>query len=211
MTLDPRRLLDDAAQERVVCELLPRRGGVVRATLVRVERSGVVVTTAARAVTAGDDLRVWFPLRGDTFTFEASVVRVGVPAPDRSADGVLLGFIDGFQRSAPAVHGAESGRSFSLLPPSGRAISLLDPPAAVVHIGAAGATFTLPADFKLVFVQSGRVQVEVGVPGVPPALARAEVRALSPGDGYLLYDLHFVEVEDPDAWRAAVEALAKSL
>lgn len=211
MSLDPRRLLDDAAQERAACELLPRRGGVVRATFVRVERAGVVLTTTNRALSAGDDLRAWFALGGRSYSFEASVVRVGVPVPDRSAHGVLLGFIDGFTEGAAASPGADSGRSFCLLPPSGGAISLLDRPAQVVHVGVSSASFTLPADFKLVFVQSGRLQVEVATPGAPPARALATVRALSPGEGYLLYDLHFVEVEDPQAWREAVEALARTL
>lgn len=209
--LDPRRILDDAAQERVVCELLPRRGGVIRARLVRIERTGLVVTVPQRSVTAGADLRVWFRLRGTAYAFEASAVRVGVPVPDRSADGVLLGFLDGFREDAHAAGSGASGRRFALLPPSGRAISLLEPPARVVHLGVESATFTLPADFRLVFVHSGRVTVELAVPGGAPVAARASVRALSKGDGYLLYDLFFEEVDDAQAWRATVEPLARSL
>ena len=211
MALDPRRLLDLAVQERASCELLPRRGGLVRATFIRAERSGVVVTVPRRTVTQGDDLRVWFALQDQSYVFEASVVRVGVPVPDRTFDGLLLGYIDAFAEGPSAAGEQTSGRTFSLLPPSGPPVSLLDGAARVVHLGVSGASFTLPSDFKLVFVHSGRLRVVVGMPGRPEVHAGASVRALSKGDGYLLYDLHFSEVEDPEAWREAVEALGRSL
>lgn len=209
--LDPRRILDDAAQERVPCELLPRGGGVVRARVLRVERSGIVVAVPPRSVASGADLRVWFRLQGTAYAFEASAVRVGVPVPDRSSDGVLLGFVDGFREDTHAPETAETGRQFALLPPSGRPISLLESPARVVHLGVESATFTLPSDFRLIFVQSGRVAVELAVPGAAPVSARASVRALSKGDGYLLYDLLFEEVDDAGRWRQTVEVLARSL
>jgi hypothetical protein len=211
MALDPRRILDDAAQERVACELMPRRGGLLRASLLRVEKGGVVLSVPERGLGPGDDLRVWFALGNRSYSFEASVVRVGVPVPARGGDGVLLGFIDAFAEGRPPSGGGAGGRTFALLPPSGRGISLLDGGATVLHLGVEGATFTLPADVKVVFVESGRVTVQLGMPGMAPAQASAQVRALSRGDGYLLYDLHFVEVEETERWREVVGALARSL
>lgn len=184
---------------------------MVRARMLRVERGGVVVGVPPRTVASGADLRVWFRHQGTAYAFEASAVRVGVPVPDRSADGVLLGFLDGFREDTHASEASETGRQFALLPPSGRPISLLAPPARLVHLGVESATFTLPSDFRLVFVESGRVAVELAIPGDQPVSARATVRALSKGDGYLLYDLFFEEVDDGGRWRHTVQVLAQSL
>jgi hypothetical protein len=209
MSVDPRRLLDDAARQRTACELLPRGGGLVRGTLIRVETGGVVLSTGDHRFTGGEDVRVWFAADGQAWTFEASVVRVGVPVPDRGRGGVLLGFIDRF---APAQGASEgTGRVAALLPPGGAPVSLLDPPARLLHLAVDGAAFTLPSDFRLVFVESGQVRVRLAAPGGEPVTATARVRALSQGDTHLVYDLAFVHVSDPEHWRDVVEALSATL
>jgi hypothetical protein len=209
MSVDPRRVLDDAARQRTACELLPRGGGLVKGTLLRVEQGGVVISAAEHHFTGGEDVRVWFSCDGKAWTFEASVVRAGVPVPDRGRGGLLLGFIDAFSVAAGANEG--SGRVVALLPPGGGPISLVDPPARLLHLAVGGAAFTLPADYRLVFVESGRVRVRLAAPGHQPITAEARVRALSPGEDYLVYDLGFEQVEDPEGWRVVVEALQRTL
>jgi hypothetical protein len=211
MTSDPRRVLSDAAQDRVPCEILPRQGGMVRASLVRVEKGGVVLTVPARRFSGGEDVRVWFAHGGRAWTFEASVIRAGVPVPDRSQDGILLGFLDRFSEGGPQVEGGQTGRLLELVPPNGPAISLLTAPARLVYLAMDGAAFTMPASFKLVWVQAGKVRVRLGAAGLPPISVSARVRYLSPEESYLLYDLHFEDVEDPDAHRRIVEALSSEL
>lgn len=209
MPVDPRRLLEDAARERVRCELLPRGGGLVEATLIRVESGGVVLTAPEGRFTGGEDVRAWFAHEGKAWTFEASIVRAGVPVPDRGRGGILLGFIDGF---APATGAGEgSGRIVALLPPGGAPISLLEAPARLLHLAVDGAAFTLPADYQLHFVESGVVRVRLAAPGRGPVTAHARVRALSPGEGYLVYDLAFEHVSDPEGWRDVVESLSDTL
>ncbi len=57
MSLDPRRILEEAAQNRAVCELMTRGGGVHRARMVRIEKGGVIVSTEERCFHGGEDLR----------------------------------------------------------------------------------------------------------------------------------------------------------
>jgi len=206
MKPDPRRMLEDAAQRRLHCELLPRGGGMVAAQLVRVDRGGLVVTAPLRRFVGGEDLRVWVNLDGQAWTFEASVIRAGVPVPDRSQDGLMLGFIDRFQALGTAASG--DGRLLALVPPRGAEVSLLSPPAQLVHINVEGATFAMPSSFKLIFVESGTLGFRIGAPGIQPIHGRARVQALAPGDGHLLYELRFEQVDEPELLRQAVEALS---
>ena len=209
MAIDARRMLEDAARERARCELLPRGGGLVEGTLIRVEAGGVVLTTSQTRFSGGEDVRCWFAHDGKAWTFEASVVRAGVPVPDRGGGGILLGFIDGFAAAMGAGEG--SGRVIALLPPGGAPISLLARPARLLHLAVDGAAFTLPADHQVHFVESGVVRVKLGAAGRAAVTAHARVRALSPGEGYLVYDLVFEHVSDPEGWRDVVEALAATL
>ena len=206
MKPDPRRMLDDAAQRRLGCELLPRGGGMVAAQLVRVERGGVVVTAPHKRFAGGEDVRVWVNVDGQAWTFEASVIRAGVPVPDRSQDGLLLGFIDRFVPLGAAA--SDDGRVLALVPPRGAPVSLLHSPAQLLALSVEGATFAMPSSFKLIFVESGTLQARIAAPGVATQHVRARVQALAPGDGHLLYELRFEQADDPEGLRQAVDALA---
>ena len=99
----------------------------------------------------------------------------------------------------------------ALLPPGGAPISLLESPARLLHLAVDGAAFTLPSDYQLHFVESGIVRVRLAAPGRGAVTAHARVRALSPGEGYLVYDLAFEHVSDPEGWRDVVESLGATL
>lgn len=206
---DPRRILEEAAQQRAAVEILPRSGGLVQGRVVRIEKGGVVVTAPARRFLGGEDVRVWLATGNQAWTFEASVIRAGVPVPDRSQDGVLLGFIDRF---AEGGAGARSGgRTIELVPPSGPPISLLLEPARVVHLAVDGITFTLPSSSKLFWVEQGKVAIRLGMMGAEPVVVAGRIRTLAPEEGYLLYDLVFEKVEDPVAHRVLIEGLNRTL
>lgn len=206
MASDPRRILDEAANRRLPCELLLRKGGWARGTIVRVEKGGVVVSSPGRRFAGGEDVRVWLAIDDHPYTFEASVIRVGVPLPDRSQDGLLLGFIDRWAEGAVAARpGAD--RAVDLVLPSGPPVSLLSPPASLVELGLDGLAFTFPSNFKLIFVENGSVGVRLSAPGLQRAEVSAKVMTLAPGEGYLLYGLRFDSVPDPENHRRVVEAL----
>jgi hypothetical protein len=207
MKVDPRRILEEAAERRLSCELLPRTGARVRGTLVRVEKGGVVVSVPQRRFAGGEDLRVWLAVDGHRHTFEASVIRAGVPLPDRSQDGVMLGFIDRFTTDAQGGISSAIDAVLEVIPPNGPPLSLLRPPAAVVEVGVDGVAFTLPSDFTLIFLESGSVPVRLGVAGRTVEEVSARVRVLAPGEGYLLYALVFEEVHDVDLHREIIDVL----
>lgn len=207
---DPRRVLREAADRRVPCELLPRGGTATRGTVVRVEPAGVVITVPGRRFAGGEDLRVWLAVDGRPYSFEACVLRAGVPVPDRSQDGLMLGFIDGWTEGTDPNAGL-AGCLVQVLPPNGPPISLLDPPARVVDVSLRELAFTVPASFTLVFVTQGTVRVRLGTPGRPPVELAARVHTLAPGEGSILYGLAFEGVDDPEALRDIAEDLDRRL
>jgi len=208
---DPRRVLDKGAQARATCHLLPRGGSSVSGTLVRVERGGVIVSVPPRSVSNGADVRAWVPIDPDTWTFHATVVRTRLPVPDRSREGVLLGYIDRFAREESAGPPGARGRRLDLIPLTGRGVSLLRSPARVVQLGLDGITFTLPSASKLVFVENAEMQVVLADQSAGTCAARARVRSLSRVDGALLYDVDWIDVDDPDRLRVLVRVLGDAL
>jgi len=208
VSLDPRRLLQQAAEQRVSCELLPRGGRWLSARVVRVEKSGVVLHCPGTRLVGGEDVRVWLRIDDAVYTFGASVLRAGVPVPDRSQHGLLLGFIEGFGlTSAAGESGEGGGRSLELVPPSGPPVSLLEAPIRLVELTIRGLSFTVPEDFRLVFVQGGTVGIALAHPDGGKVHAEAVVDELVRGEGYLLYVMRFVSVDAPDRMPGVLGAL----
>jgi len=174
--------------------------------MVRLERGGVVLTVPTHRFSGGEDIRVWFSIDGVPYTFEASVIRAGVPVPDRTQDGILVGFID---RWASQVQESESGRVIEMLPPSGPPISLMGSPGRVVSLTVNGLSFAVPVGFKLVFVENADVVVRLGLPSTSDEHVSARVQTLSRGEDFFLYHLQFREVEDPDLHRVIVDGLSE--
>ena len=208
--MDPRRILEEAAQSRQACEIQVRGEGWIRGQIVRVERSGLVVTAQDRRFVGGEDLRVWLSLNAKYYTFHASVIRSGVPVPERSQDGLLLGFIDNWTVSdTDAQSHSPAGHVVELVPATGPAISLLDDPVRLVELAIDGLSFSVPDDFKLIFVESGSITVRLAVSGVAPVDIQARVGDLSAGEGYRLYGLYFEGVVDGERHRSLVDKLAR--
>ncbi len=206
--MDPRRILEDAAQNRQTCEIQVRGEGWIRGHVMRVERAGLVVTATDRRFVGGEDLRVWMVIDGKHYTFHASVIRSGVPVPGRSQDGLLLGFIDNWSESTTGHTEHLPEHRVDLIPSNGPAISLLKAPVRLVDLAIDGLSFSVPDDFKLIFVESGSITVRLGVAGTNSMDIAARVGDLSAGEGYRLYGLQFEGVEDPEAHRKLVDALA---
>ena len=206
--MDPRRILEEAAQHRQTCQIQVRGERWIKGQVVRVERGGLVIVSDERRFVGGEDLRVWLNFELKQYTFQASVIRSGVPVPERNQDGLLLGFIDNWTESASESSG-KAGYVVELVPANGPAISLLEAPVRLVERVIDGLSFTVPDDFKLIFVESGTVTVRIEVPGSESLNIHARVGALSAGEGYRLYGLEFEKVEDPDAHRKVVDQLGR--
>jgi hypothetical protein len=204
---DPRRVLEEAAEQRLAIEVLPRNGTWRRARIIRVERGGLVLTVPGAALASGTDVRCWLTLAGQPWTFEASVLRNGVPVPDRSQEGVLLGFLDGWRR-ADRVAGS---LVLEVLPHNGRAVSLVEGSARLVDLSPAEWTVTAPVDFNLIFVEQGTVRLRLGLPDRAPMEVGARVGTLSRGDGHLLYRLRIEAVEDAERYGALVDGIRQVL
>jgi len=203
---DPRRILDRAAQARARCHMLPRGSSVVSGSVVRVERGGVLVSAPARQLNSGTDVKVWVQLDPHTWVFHATVLRTRLPVPGQGEEGLLLGYIDRFERESVA-ESAGGGRRLDLIPTSGRGISLLRHPARLVHLGLDGLTFTLPSASKLVFVENAALQVVLSDAAAGSCAGTVRVSSLQQVDGALLYDLEWVDVDAPDRLRVLVQVL----
>lgn len=205
--LDPRRVLEAAAEQRLSCEVLPKNGTWRRGRVIRVERGGVVLTVPGAPLSGGVDVRCWITVDGQAYTFEASVLRAGVPVPDRSQEGVLLGFLDGWKKAER--HGG--ALQLDVVPHNGRPISLVDGAARLVELDPGEWTVTAPTDFNLIFVEGGTVRLRLGLPDRAPMEVGARVRTLSRGDGHLLYRLRIEAVEDGERYREIVDGIRKQL
>lgn len=206
---DPRYILEKAAEQRVSCEVLPRAGGSSPGEVLRVERGGVVVLAPELRMNGGEDVRVWFTLDGVPHTFEASVIRTGVPVPDRSQNGYLLGFLDGWTRGearATPSHGLD----LVILPPNGPGISLIHDPGRLVDLSVDTLVFTLPADHTMVFVTGSQARLRYLVPGESPHEVAARILNRVTNENVLLYTVRIDAVEDPEVHRRLVAVLQKS-
>ncbi len=193
MEEDPRRVLEDAARRRLPCEILPRRGVWCQGRFVRVDKAGVVLVVEGDFF-GGEDVQVWFTAEDQPWTFEASVLRAGVPVPDRSQNGLMLGFIESWTRGTPQPQRADL--RLTLLPPNGRGLELLGGEIRMVDLSVEEMAFVVPQAFTLKFVEGGTVRVRFSTPGQPDHLVSGQVRTLSPGDGHYLYGIAFTEVGD---------------
>ena len=208
MDIDPRRCLEDAASLRLVCEVLSRCGRCAQGKFLRVERGGAVLSISEGAFTGGEDIRVWFSMEGRQYTFEASVIRVGVPIPDRTQDGLLIGFIDRWSTVDESANKAD-GHVIEVLPPNGPAISLRRHPIRMLDITVLGLSFAAPLDFNLVFVEQGTMSMRLGLSNTPTEEVSCRVSTLARGDDHLLYHVQFEAVPDPDLHRVIVEGLSR--
>ena len=206
MSLDPRRLMEEAARERAACELMARGGRGTSGRFVRVDRAGVVVVADDATFSGGEDLRVWFQLEGTAYTFSCSVLRVGVPVPDRSQAGLMLGFVDGFEQAD--AREVQAGMGITILPPTGRGLELLEGEVRVVELRAEELSFAVPRTETLKFLQGGEVRVRFTRPGRAEHLLSGEVTRLAPGEGHYLYSVRFTGVADASKHLQVLQAFA---
>ncbi|MCP4808619.1 MAG: hypothetical protein GY913_08335 [Proteobacteria bacterium] len=195
----PKAILDEAARQRCGCQLRVRRGSWTPGAFVRVDNSGVILKAEGLTLHGGEDVHVWFQHEGRTCTFDASVLRTGVPIPDRSSNGLLLGFIDSFVDGTDERPETDGGPELALevLPPNGRGIDLFGPGCQIMVLGVDELTFSISRDQALKFVEGGRIRVRFRGVG-EDLVATGRVQALSASDGHYLYGVHFEAVENPE-------------
>jgi hypothetical protein len=172
-----------------------------------VDKAGVVVVVPGLGLSGGEDVRVWFSMEEQPRSFEAAVLRAGVPVPDRSQDGLMLGFIDGWKSEA-AVDMPIDGAQLKVMPPNGRGLDLLGADSRLVEISASEMAFTVPQDVALKFVEGGSVQVIYREGGAQHRVS-GTIRKLAPGEGHFLYALRFDAVENEKAHLEAIESLQR--
>lgn len=202
--IDPRTLLERAAEQRLTCEVMPRSGlAWSKATVERVERGGVVVRAADGGLPAGANVRCWIRVDGVPYAFDASVVRTSVPVSDRSESGVMLGFIDRWE-----VATRTSGSLvLEVLPPTGGPVSLLGGAIQLVDIEPQLWTVTTPADSPLIFVEGGGVRLRIALPDAAPMELSARVQRLTHASGHLLYALQIQDIEAPERYADMLAAV----
>lgn len=204
---DPRSILDDAARRRLPCQVLARGGDWADGHFVRVDKAGVVVVVPGIGLSGGEDVRVWFSMEEQPRSFEAAVLRAGVPVPDRSQDGLMLGFIDGW-KSESGGRAEETGVVFELLAPNGKGIDLVGGQGRLVALSASEMSFAIPAEVALKFVEGGEVTVRYREDQAEHRLV-GTVRRLAPGEGHILYALSFDSVDDETLHLKAIASLQR--
>jgi hypothetical protein len=204
--LSPKALLDEAGKQRAPCRVRARKGAWMSGVVVRVERAGIILMLQDAPFHGGEDVRVWFSLDGRSYTFEASILRTGVPVPDRGRGGLLIGLVEDFREAQQEPTAADL--AIEVLPPSGRGIELLAGTGQLVDLSIEGLSFVVPSEVALKFVAGGTVRVRFSGHGAPH-LVTGRIRELAPGEGHFLYELPFSEVEDQQRHLDVVEAFRR--
>lgn len=207
MSTDPRAILDQAARNRTRCKLRCRGTEWSPGWFVRVETAGVLAGSSDLRLNGGEDLRVWFSWEGQAYTFSATVLRAGLPLPDRTNNGAMLGFIQDWEREDTSAR-AKAGLQLEVLPTKGKGIALLGGTARLVELGPSELIFAVPTRVALKFMEGGQVRVRFTAPGASQVVV-GRVRRLSPDGAHMLYALAFDEVPDPELHLRAVEAFKR--
>ena len=174
---------------------------------VRVDKAGVVLIVPGLGLSGGEDVRVWFSMDEEPRSFEAAVLRAGVPVPDRSQDGLMLGFIDGWKSENPEAIQTD-GTRLQILAPNGKGLDLLSGESRLVDISTSEMAFAVPQEVALKFVEGGSLQVTYKE-GDAQHCVTGRIRKLAPGEGHFLYALRFDGIENEKAHLDAVESLQR--
>jgi hypothetical protein len=194
-----------AADSRVRCDILLQKGGWCEGRVIRAENAGLVIL--APGLQSGADVRVLLSVEGRSYTFEASVIRTGIPVPDRSQHGVVLGFIQGWRRAD------EGGRGLvlELLPAIGGVVSLMGGEVQLIELQPALWTVAASAGSWFVLAEQGQVRLRMGLPGQSPVELVARVQSVSRSDAHLLYALKIEQVGSPDRYREVLAGFQSTL
>jgi hypothetical protein len=172
-----------------------------------VDKAGVVIVAPDAGLVGGEDVRIWFSMDEAPRSFEAAVLRSGVPVPDRSQAGLMLGFIDGWKsEQAPAIQSSDP--SLKVMPINGHGLNLIGGQARLVEITTSEMAFAVPQEIALKFVEGAVVSVHYKEGGAGHILS-GTIRKLAPGNGHFLYALRFDSVENEKGHLEAVEALQR--
>lgn len=209
-----RRTLEAAVAERRACRLARPGGGWLPGILCRLEASGVVVNVPGSGLRGGEEVRIWLEGEGRPLHFEATVLRAGVPVPDRGPNGILVGFLS--ETSAPAPDPAPVVRPAD--PPvlevrvgTGAPVSLLAPPVVVVDVAADRVDFQVPRSFVVKFPENGLLRLRIGATTSDTTEATGRVGVVVAGEGHVLYRVVIEEVERQDLHQRAVPVLRAAL
>jgi hypothetical protein len=172
-----------------------------------VDKAGVVLVAPDAQLSGGEDVRVWFSLEQAPRSFEAAVLRAGVPVPDRSQNGLMLGFIDGW-KSEEAPLGKDGGAHLKILPVNGQGLNLIGGEARLVEISTSEMAFVVPQSVALKFVEGGTVSVHYKEGAAEHAVS-GTIQKIAPGEGHFLYSLRFDTVENEKGHLEAIAALQR--
>ena len=195
---DPRRILKRASEQRVSVDFLPKGGTRTTGTIISVEHGSIVASLEDRNVFSGVEIKCWFKVDGKEYSFEASVIRTGVPVPNRSQNGVMFGYIDQWRQGAQ-----DTSLQIEVLLPNGPALRIDKKPSRLVELSLKELTFVVPSNFPLVFAHQGAVNLRMRS-DQRTVLLKARVKDLIQKEGVVFYVFSFEAVDDSDRLREFV-------
>lgn len=192
--------LEEAVAERRHCRLSQPGQQWLDAVLVRLDAAGLVCSVPGHDLRGGEEVRVAL----DDCYFEASVLRVGVPVPDRGSYGIMLGFLEEME---PSVRPPQAVAEILL---AGERLSLLDPPIRLVEVNGLRIDFEVPMSFTVVFPLQGHLRLRVGADGSSVCEVAARVERVIRGEERLLYVLALEGVDNAEYFQRAITILSNA-
>jgi hypothetical protein len=211
--VDPRRALEDAARERRGCRIGRVGGELRRGALCRLDAIGLVCVVPGHDLRGGEEVRLWFEEGNASLHFEATVARTGVPVPDRSGDGLLLGFLAAIPvapavRELPTEAPSRVEGSLELQLATGSPISLLEAPVELVSLGLDRVEFQVPRGSTLLFPEQGTLRLRLGSGSDAVSEAQARVASVVVTESHRLYQLTVEGIDSQPTYARALAALA---
>ncbi len=207
---DWRRRLEDAVRDRAAIQV-GRAGRPLRdAVPVRGEAAALLCSVPGHDLHGGEEIVIVIVGGGEPCHLRGTVLRCGVPVPDRGSHGVLLGFLQP-AAEPPAPDAAPPAVVLEALVSGGRRIALTAPPWRVVGLSAHQLQLQVPRDFSVVFPVHGALHLRIGASAAAVHGVRGRVETQSTTDTHLLYGVQLDEVEDHQAHAAVVAAVRVAL
>ena len=188
-----------AGQQAVVLE----REGMRLARLRRFERGMVIITAEGRLPAVGTQLQLWLRAEGSVYVFRSSVLRIGVSVPERSQQGLALGFLSGRKMTLP------THLQLSVLLPDGSELLLQQNNCSGVELKTDEVLLALEPDSRLLLSDRSRCRLEIKSTTEREQIHCRVLGVLRAGEIFLC-QLRIEDISDPEVHRRMVEQYRKA-
>lgn len=167
----------------------------IAGSFVRMDESGLVCRLPKHDLRGGEAVRLLCEAAEEMLALRATVLRCGVPIPDRGAQGIALGFLSA---QAPVQLERPAGVDARLVLSGGVCISLIHSELRLLDLGPDGLQLEAPRQHGLVFARDAELEIRL-VQGEEHTSARLRIESISQTRSSQVYSASWIDVADQEA------------